>query len=700
MPISKVPMPDGTAETHGDAASPLPLLRVVQDSWTTGGRTRDDGAGSRATPEAELLAALDAADERARAIATRLEDVRAELELVRTTIARNSLVELVAPHAGRVVRVGVATLLVGLFAFAVWARAVDYPLRVTSDTPTFIALLSGMAERPFAPQSPFLEGGAGTQHATPYMQALAFLAQGAGVDTGSAVAAGRFLALVGIGVFGFALACVFLYARRRAGSTAAWVALPVLLVLFGPAHVIWASDLTLHGALYAGFFPQTLSIGTLLLALLALERRSRASLAAACALALATMLVHPFTGVLLAVVATAEACRLAASRDRAAMRPPIALVVGFLVGSLWPAYSLDRALAETGLRGAVFIALCVLAPLVSFALAPLVFERRLARAVKALGERLASTEAAFRLAVAGAAVTALLSIWELLLIRFPPGESARLAIYWVDDRWRWPLLMATGLAGISGLARLARNGQAAPAVWFAGCFGIGALGAIGLPLPVWYRFLLLCQVPLAVGVAAVVTGRAREARTIAIVTATVVVALGVKVGTLLEAPPQVSYFAQELQPAWTVGSHIPRGPGLVATDPATAYFIPATSGRRVLTVDKGHVSSRRELAQAQEGYALLRRFYAGGSGWWAAAQEMWRRGVRYVVIAKQTTLEPPRLDDFIWQTARLQTPAQRKALGNYFYENNRIGTLVYDSPDFAVYRFEREKLFAPGGARR
>ena len=116
--------------------------------------------------------------------------------------------------------------------------------------------------------------------------------------------------------------------------------------------MIWASDLTLHGALYAGFFPQTLAIGTLLLALLALERRSRASLVAACALALATMLVHPFTGVLLAVVATAEACRLAASRDRAAVRAPIALVVGFLVGSLWPAYSLDRALAETGLRGA------------------------------------------------------------------------------------------------------------------------------------------------------------------------------------------------------------------------------------------------------------------------------------------------------------------------------------------------------------
>jgi len=72
---------------------------------------------------------------------------------------------------------------------------------------------------------------------------------------------------------------------------------------------------------------------------------------------------------------------------------------------------------------------------------------------------------------------------------------------------------------------------------------------------------------------------------------------------------------------------------------------------------------------------------------------MWRRGVRYVVIAKQTTLEPRTLNDFIWQNARLRTDAQRKALGTYYYENNRIGTLIFDSPEFAVYRIDRAKLF-------
>ena len=70
-------------------------------------------------------------------------------------------------------------------------------------------------------------------------------------------ALGGFLALVGIVVFAFTLWCVFLYVRRLAGSTAAWVSIPVLLGIFGPPHVIWASDLSLHAALYAGFFPRT-----------------------------------------------------------------------------------------------------------------------------------------------------------------------------------------------------------------------------------------------------------------------------------------------------------------------------------------------------------------------------------------------------------------------------------------------------------
>ena len=443
---------------------------------------------------------------------------------------------------------------------ALWARAVDYALRVTSDTPTFLALISDMGDAPFAPQSPFLEGGAATQHATPYMQVLAFAWDVLPGSDGSPIALGRFLALAGIAVFGFTLWCVFLYVRRLAGSTAAWVSIPVLLGLLGPAHVIWASDLSLHAALYAGFFPQNVAIAAALLTLLALEQRSTASLVASCTLASLTMLVHPFTGVLLAVLATAESCRHAARRDRAALRAPVALATGFAAGLLWPAYSLDRAFAETGMRGIVFIGLCLVAPVVALGVGPQFESGRVADTVAALASRLETAHAAFRLAIVGAVGTVLMALWEGWLVHSPPSDSARLAIYWVDERWRWPLLLVAGAVGISGLARLARRGHVVPAVWFTGCLAIGALGAVGLPVPVWYRFLLLCQIPLAVGVATVV-GEGRRTWTTGIVAATFVIALSVKALTLLETPAKVSYFGQPLQPVWSVGRGDPAGLG-------------------------------------------------------------------------------------------------------------------------------------------
>jgi hypothetical protein len=682
------------ADTSRAARGPQTMLRVVESSADV-----EPGATSHAehgTSVEPLSLSLRAAEERAHALTARLELVRSELRIARAELVEAESTLVALPHAGLVLRYGVCAMLVVLLGLSLWARHVDYALRVTSDTPTFLALLSGMARSPFEPQSLFLEAGAATQHATPYMQALALLWRLVGGST-APVEMGSFLALAGICVFAFTLWCVFLYVGRLAGSTAAWVSLPVLLGLFGPPHVIWASDLSLHAALYAGFFPQNLAIALALLTLLVLDGRSTRTLIAASLLASAAMLVHPFTGVLLAVLATAESCRLGARRDRAARRAPIALVTGFLLGQLWPAYSLDSAFAETGLRGFAFVGLCVAVSAVAFVVGPTVEWSRIGRSVGQAVALLETPRAAFRLAVVGATGTLVLAAWEVAMVRTPPDESARLAIYWVDERWRWPLLFVTGAVGLTGLARLARRGHVVPAVWFTGCFALGALGAIGLPLPVWYRFLLLCQVPLAVGVAVVVAQAGRTKLT-AIVAATFAVALCVKLGTLLEAPDRVSYFGRSLQPVWSLGQEIPPGPGLVATDPATAYFIPATTGHRVLTVDKGHVSNQRELEQSKEGYRLLRRYYGGGPRWWAAAQEMWHRGVRYIVVAKQTTLEPRTLDDFIWQNARLVTAKQRKALGNYFYENNRIGTLLFDSPDFAVYRIDPKKVFRQAGS--
>jgi hypothetical protein len=693
-------MHESNPENGPTSPGSQPALRLVEhldESARRGAVLPAEAEGEPAEgPGTRFLEALQAAEERTHALTARIEHVQAELELVRASLAVPEQRRVSLPYAGASLRFGVLAMLASLLALTVWARSVEYPLRVTSDTPTFIALVASMAQKPFTAQSPFLDASVATQHATPYIQLLAFVWRLLPGSGHSALAIGNFLALIGIAVFAFTLWCVFLYVRRLAGSTAAWVSIPVLLGIFGPPHVIWASDLSLHAALYAAFFPQNIAIGTTLLTLLALERRSVPSLLAACLLAALTMLAHPFTGVLLSVLATAGSCRLALHRDRAAARGPAALSAGFALGLLWPAYSLDQAFTETGVRGVVFIALCIAAPLVALGVSYAQHPRHnVAGSVARLLARLGSDDTAFRLALVGLAGTAAIAAWELALVHFPPHESARLAIYWVDERWRWPLLLVAGTVGISGLARLARRGQVVPPIWFVGCFFLGTLGAVGLPLPVWYRFLLLCQIPLAVGVATIV-GDSRRLRTTAIIAATFALALSVKAVTLLHTPPTVSYFGQPLQTVWSLGEHLPPGPGLVATDPATSYFIPAVSGRKVLTVDKGHVSSNRELALSARGYQLLRRYYAGGPDWWQAGQEMWRRGVRFVVVQKQTTLAPPTLADFIWQSALLRTPAQRRALGNYFYENNRVGDLIYDSDDFVVYRLDRRKLFGSG----
>ncbi len=462
--------------------------------------------------------------------------------------------------------------------------------------------------------------------------------------------------------------------------------------------MIWASDLSLHGALYASFFPQNLAIALTLLTLLALSRDGYVSLALACLGAGATMLVHPFTGVLLCVLATAWSCRLAYRREATFLRGPIALVAGFALGALWPAYSLDRAFSETGLRGVFFVGLCSAVPLVAGVLGGLRFPGSLRGVVAYTIERLEAPVVIWRLAIAGAVGTVVVIAWEWALVRSPPGESARLAIYWVNDRWQWPLLLVAATVGVSGLATLARRGSIVPAVWCAGCLGLGLLGAAGLPLPVWYRFLLLCQIPLALGVA-VVVARSWRSRTTAVVLATFCLAFGVKVVTLVDSSARVTYFGSPLQAAWALGDHVPPGPGIVATDPKTAYFIPAATGHRVLTLDKAHASSRRELALAEDGYKLLRRYYAGGRDWWSAAQQMWRRGVRYVIVEKHTTLQPVRLADFTWQTSMLRTDAQRRALGRYFYANNRVGNLVFDSRDYVVYKLDPKKLLVRSASR-
>ena len=598
----------------------------------------------------------------------------------------------------------VVLLLAGLVALQLWARSTDYGLRVTSDTPTFLALIPDMADRPFEPQSPFVaDPEVTTPHAEPYTQALAFLwkATRTSDEERDPVALARLLSLVGIGVMFFVLFAVFAYTRSVVGRREAWIAVPALLALFGPANVIWASDLSLHGFLYASWFPQNVAIGLLLFSLLALDWRRRAALPVTIVLTAATMTIHPFTGVLLALLVATRGCQLAAQRDDRWRRASYVLIGGFALGSFWPAYSLSHAMSETGLSGGTFVAVAAATPILVAALA----NSRPVRRSVALGEtvarHLSSKSKAYWLAVGGFVLVLALAFWTAALANRPPSDplitTNRLSTYWVEDRWRWPLMLAAGAIGIYGLARLAGRGRIVPALWFAGCVTLGTIGALGslagVQIPIWYRFLLAAQIPLAVGVAAAIPGLPRH--TTRYVAAAAGFAIVFKTLTLVGLPPSHTYFRTDIQEAYRLGEVIPPGrTGLVATDPRTAYFIPGATGRQVLTVTKAHVGFSRELAAAERGYALLHEFWAGGPTWWQAAQRMWVKGVRWVVVEKSTLLAAPTLEEFSTGPSPLVHPGpEREQLGNYFYENNRLGMLVYDSDSYTVYKLDPAKLF-------
>jgi hypothetical protein len=593
--------------------------------------------------------------------------------------------------------------LVALLELAAVAFADNYTLRVTSDTPTFLSLIPQMARHPFAPASPFL-AGVPTYHATPYMQVLALAWRVLDGGRNDPYALGRFLAVVGVPVFAFVLAAVFAYVRSHSGSLTAWLSVPVLLLLLGPAHVIWAGDLSFHGLLYAGYFPQNVAIGLLVCTLLAFERGGGRSLLAAVALAALTMLVHPFTGVLLAVLIGLDGCVTVLRGRGRAWRAAVVLGGGFALAQLWPCYSIDSAFAEAGIAGYTLVGFFALLPFVADS------SRTAARRVAATFDRLAAAVSGPRLesalSVLALGGVAVLGYWQLRLLHGPTDNvftaNRHLAVYWVEQRWRWPLLFAVGAPGLVGLVRLARRGVLLPLLWFGGCFGVGVLGAAGLPVTVWWRLLLFGQIPLAWGLAfTLVDARRRVVRLL--VAAALVATLGIKLASLLALPQTQTYLGSAPTDAYVLGTIIPAAPGLVATDPFTAYYVPGDSGHRVLTVTKAHVGSPGELRQSARGYALLHRFATWQDGWWQAGQQMWRLGVRYVLIQKQTSLRPATLADF----STGPTPLNRSrddflAMTQLYYRLNRVGTLVADTGDdgYALWRLKAAVLFAPAPVLR
>ena len=636
--------------------------------------------------------ALDSAQERIQGLTVRIERVQTDLQLVRAALAQAQASRAVLPAAETFVRYGVYALLAGLLGLALWARAVDYALRVTSDTPTFIALVSDMAQRPFAEQSPFLAADVATQHATPYIQALAFVWRFLDGSTNSATTLGGFLALVGIPVFAFTLWCVWLYVRRLAGSTAAWISIPVLLGIFGPPHVIWASDLSLHAALYAGFFPQNVAIGTTLLALLALERRSVASLVLALVLASLTMLIHPFTGVLLCVLATAAGCRRA-RRERAAVE-----------GSdrsrcrVRPGNAVAGLLSRPGLRRDRLAGLRLHRPL----------HRGAMRRTGARGDR--QVEGSCRHSVPSARAAG----------DDGRGVPARGRRYCGNGSGRGLGIGARQLAArrIGSARDLLDRRQVAMATPARG--GDSGTHRPGAPRPArvhrarrLVRRLLRarnagCTRSASSGLVPVPTPLPDPTR------------IGRRDGRRRVSSPENDRDRRcdvraraEREARDAVRSSADRqllGPAVAARvesrRPHPGGARPRGQRPRHLLLHPGHDRASRthgrqrsceleERARLLRGglpapAALLRRrsgLVASGTGDVATRRSLRDRG-------EETTLEPKSLDDFIWQNARLRTPAQERALSNYFYENNRVGTLVYDSPDYVVYRLEREKLFA------
>ena len=313
------------------------------------------------------------------------------------------------------------------------------------------------------------------------------------------------------------------------------------------------------------------------------------------------MVVHPLTGTILAGLAATDGCIRAAAGRPGAYRSSFALTVGFLAALAWPDYELNEAMAQSGVPGAAVIAAAALAPRIASYVRPLARGARLRRCGSAAARVLTSRRTLGWLALAGLLVVWDLALWEVMLILNPPHDplihSNRLALYWGEDRWRWFLMYAAGATGIGGLVRLAARGRPLPLLWFSGYLGIALAGAAGLPVPVWWRFLLLAQVPLAIGVGVVLV----EVPTPSlqhVVRGTLVFALAFKLVTLFALPANVTYFGNELQPAYALGRIIPSAPaGLVASDPFTSYYIPGDTGRGVLTMTKAHVGSQAELTR-------------------------------------------------------------------------------------------------------
>ena len=591
---------------------------------------------------------------------------------------------------------------------ALWAATNSYALRVIGDTPTFLTLIRDLGAHPMQPVSTSF-GTAGTEsiHASPYLQALGLLwhAVAPAGRYDDPLALGQFAALVSIPMTLFVLGMVWLLASRLAGRTAAFLSIPVLLMVLGPVHVAFPSDLTINGFLYAGYYPTTFATGLTLAALVMLHRASIGLALAAVPVVALTIATDPLNGATLAALATVVACRSA----RHAVVVPLTLAGGFALAEAWPVFDVFAAFADSDLPVPAILVVAFVAPWVWLAIRPALRRPGAWLARRSIGGRLE-----LLLAVVALLATVALAAWGVYrMIHYPAGEpllaANRLGFYWNDQRYRWLLLLLPALVGIIGMLRLARRGEPLPLLWFLGFYAFGTFGAVGellgIYVPLYYRFILLCQIPFAIGVAYfLVTRKSSLAATLT--WATIVAVLIFKVATLTAVSKRLTYFGAELPPVWNLASAVPPSSGVVASDPQTSYYFPLVTRNWILTVSPGHADSESEPDVAKAGYRIMHKLYSGSGPTAAAAlRELWRKGVRYVVVEKFTTFRPPTLKRFYTGPyTGLIKGRDVPAAGRYNARLSLAGRVVSDSGQLTVYKLDRNRFrrtTAPGpGIRR
>jgi len=616
--------------------------------------------------------------------------------------ARPTIGERLARSGARAVGLSaVATML----TLELWAFRTRYGMRVIADTPTYMSLLRELALHPFhSPPSPYLSHSVNLAHATPDVQLLALIWKGlaaAGLvhaDLVDAHAAYTLLAVKGLIVTFLLFHALFVWARHQTGSSGmAWLAVAALPFVWGPALIVCPGDFSFHGFMTTADHSEPLAIALLLYALVVLDAKLKPRrLLAAATIVGAVTVTHPFTGVRLMALASAVACYHAVRREpeRTWQLTPPAVALGYLLAAAWPAYHLSEAMQVGSFDGVQIAAVLAGLPYVAFGVG--VVSRRLPRLRAIRLPALDAPDAALRLAVTGVVIVGAVAARELWLFQHPDPwlRTNRLAIYWNGPNIRyWPLLLAPALVGLVGLVRLAREEMPLPLLWASGCLGIGVLGATGFPIPLWHRFLLFAQIPLALGMAVVIAkAEWRAAGSIAV--CTMACSAGFAFGTLLLMPKNVTYFRNKLQAGWRLEQLLPKAsPTLIASDPASSYFfIPL--GDRTLTLTTWHVGGPSELPPIRRGYVLIHRVYVGDR-WRAAARQMWKLGVRYVVVNRGFRIQAPTVDAF----SSFDTPyivrdwAQLAEVDAYMHRLSLIARPVGRRVEYFVYRLDRRRLF-------